>query len=335
MDVNVKSLVGKLNSASRKALEAAAGLCVSRTNYEVEIEHWLLKLAELPNTDFQRVLRHFEIDRVRLSSDLNRVIDQLKTGNTRTPALSPYIVRLLNGAWLFASIDFDSSRIRSSHLLLAFLADGEMVHIRNSSTQWEKITAESLHSNLIGIVKDSDEEKDEAQAQEPELETENVPANSRIFISYRREDSGGWAGRLYDRLGQHFHRNNIFMDVDTIELGLEFPDVIQNSVATCNVLIALIGRRWLESIDDAGQRRLDNPEDYVRLEITAALERKIRVIPVLLQGSTMPASKDLPDPLKPLTRRNALQMDEARFDHDVTKLIDVLDRTLKAKREAQ
>jgi hypothetical protein len=214
---------------------------------------------------------------------------------------------------------------------LALFADDEMVQFtRDISPQWRRITAETLHASLPVIVKGSAEDNDEGEkAIRPEVEPDKAPDNSRIFISYRRDDTAGWAGRLYDRLGQHFHKSNIFMDVDTIEPGLEFAEVIQNSVASCNVLIALIGRRWLESSDSTGQRRLDNPDDYVRLEITAALERKIRVIPVLVQGSAMPATKDLPDALKPLTRRNALQMDETRFDHDVAKLIEVLDRKAK------
>jgi hypothetical protein len=120
----------------------------------------------------------------------------------------------------------------------------------------------------------------------------------------------------------------VFIDVDAIEPGLEFGEVIQKSVASCRVLIALIGRSWLSSVDDTGQRRLDNPQDFVRLEITAALERKIRVIPVLLQGSQMPRPKDLPDDLKPLADRNAHQMDVTRFDHEVTELIKVLRRDL-------
>jgi len=109
---------------------------------------------------------------------------------------------------------------------------------------------------------------------------------SRIFISYRRDDSGGWAGRLYDRISQHFGRDHVFMDIDTIEPGLDFVEVIEQAVGSCDALLALIGRQWLTLTDDDGQRRLDNPEDFVRLEIAAALVRNIRVIPVLVQAHT-------------------------------------------------
>src|SRR5438034_5856599 len=98
MNVSLKSLIGKLNDTCRGALEAAAGLCLTRTHYDVDIEHVFLKLTEMPDTDFQRVLRHYEVDQARLSRDLTRALDRLKTGNARTPALSPRIPRLLREA---------------------------------------------------------------------------------------------------------------------------------------------------------------------------------------------------------------------------------------------
>jgi hypothetical protein len=152
---------------------------------------------------------------------------------------------------------------------------------------------------------------------------------ARIFISYRRDDSGGWAGRLYDRLSQQFGRENVFMDINTIEAGLDFVEVIEQAVGSCDVLIALIGKQWLTITDDAGLRRLDYPEDFVRLEIAAALARNIRVIPALVQGASMPRSTDLPDVLKLLARRNAIDISETRFHSDVDRLIAVLDNILK------
>ena len=146
----------------------------------------------------------------------------------------------------------------------------------------------------------------------------------RIFISYRRDDSAAHAGRLYDRLEGHFGQQNVFMDVDTIQPGLDFVDVVREAVASCDVLIAVIGREWLEVSDATGRRRLDNPEDLVRLEIATALDRNIRVIPLLVQGVREPGSTDLPDALKPLARRNALELSDTRFRSDVDRLIEVL-----------
>jgi formylglycine-generating enzyme required for sulfatase activity len=151
---------------------------------------------------------------------------------------------------------------------------------------------------------------------------------ARIFISYRRDDSGGWAGRLYDRLSQRFGRDNVFMDIDTIEPGLDFVQVIEKAVASCNALIAVIGRQWLTITDETGRRRLDHPEDFVRLEIAAALARNIRVIPALIEGARMPRSTDLPDGLQLLARRNAHEVSDRRFHYDVDRLIAVLDAVL-------
>ena len=152
----------------------------------------------------------------------------------------------------------------------------------------------------------------------------------KIFISYRRADSAGYAGRIYDRLTAHFGEDTVFMDVDTIEAGLDFVEVLQNAVQSCDVLIALIGRSWLNIKDETGKRRLDNPEDFVRLEISTALKRKIRVIPLLVHGATMPYATDLPDDLKLLSRRNALTIG-TRFHPDVDYLITVLDKVLNTK----
>jgi formylglycine-generating enzyme required for sulfatase activity len=156
---------------------------------------------------------------------------------------------------------------------------------------------------------------------------------ARIFISYRRDDSGGWAGRLSDRLCQHFGRDNVFMDIDTIEPGLDFVEAIEQAVGSCDALIALIGKQWLTITDDAG-RRLDNPEDSVRLEIAAALARNIRVIPALVEGARMPRSTDLPDVLSRLARRNAIEISDTRFHYDVDRLIEVLDKALGAVKSA-
>jgi hypothetical protein len=152
---------------------------------------------------------------------------------------------------------------------------------------------------------------------------------SKIFISYRRDDSAGYAGRLYDRLRQHFGRDSIFMDVDTIEPGVDFAEVIERSIGSCDVFITLIGTRWVTATDDTGKRRLDDPDDYVRLEIVSALERNIRVIPVLVNGAPVPALHELPDDLKPLRRRNAIKVDHERFDTDAKRLVQAIERALE------
>ena len=113
---------------------------------------------------------------------------------------------------------------------------------------------------------------------------------SKIFLSYRREDTLHAAGRLYDRLASHFGKDQVFMDIDTIDPGEDFVEVIERTVGSCDVLIALMGKGWLTSKDEEGRRRLDNPADFVRLEIAAALNRKIRVVPATVGAARMPRS---------------------------------------------
>jgi tetratricopeptide (TPR) repeat protein len=144
--------------------------------------------------------------------------------------------------------------------------------------------------------------------------------SGQIFISYRREESRWSARSLHDRLCRDFDRKQIFMDIDAIALGEDFVEAIETMVAKCDVLIAVIGNNWLISKDDHGNRRLDNPEDFVRMEIGAALKRKIRVIPVLVDGALMPQPTDLPEDLKPLVRRNALQITDVSFEGDCQRL---------------
>jgi hypothetical protein len=152
---------------------------------------------------------------------------------------------------------------------------------------------------------------------------------NRIFISYRREDSRGSAGRLYDQLAEHFGRDRIFMDVDTIQPGLDFVEAIESSVDETDAMIVVIGPTWLNAADSTGRLRLDNPEDFVRLEVSRALDRNIRVIPVLIERSAMPLSTELPDNLKPLARRNALEISHTRFHSDTRRLIVALELALE------
>jgi hypothetical protein len=150
-----------------------------------------------------------------------------------------------------------------------------------------------------------------------------------VFISYRREESSGWARLLQDRLAAHLGDEQVFMDVDTIRLGVDFAEVITQAVSTCEVLLAVIGPRWLTVTDQDGRRRLDDPDDLVHLEIAAALERGIRVIPILVEGAVMPRRQELPDSLATLARRNALMVRHDSFRYDVNRLVAEVERVLQ------
>lgn len=148
-----------------------------------------------------------------------------------------------------------------------------------------------------------------------------------IFISYRRDDTAGYTRAICDHLEERFSKDRIFMDVDSIDPGLPFDEVISAAVGRCDVLLAMIGRRWLDPRD--GVPRIDDPKDFVRIEITAALARNIRVIPVLLDGATMPAATALPEPVRPLTFRNAIEVSsDSRFASDVARLADVIGKAM-------
>jgi TIR domain len=152
--------------------------------------------------------------------------------------------------------------------------------------------------------------------------------SGQIFISYRREDASSAAGRLYDRLAAHFPQK-IFMDIDNLEPGVDFVEAIEASVSSCDVLVAVIGKHWLNASDEEGKRRLDNPQDWVALEIGTALKRGIRVIPVLVENAVMPREGQLPEQLKTLVRRQALTVSNDRFGTDSERLIGVVGRVLE------
>jgi formylglycine-generating enzyme required for sulfatase activity len=146
----------------------------------------------------------------------------------------------------------------------------------------------------------------------------------KIFISYRRDDSEGEAGRLFDDLVKRFGEASVFMDVTGIQAGRDFRKVIEESVSTCGVLLAVIGKSWLEVKNEAGKRRLDDPLDFVRLETAHALQRDIPVIPVLVHGASMPTPEQLPDDLRDLHFRNCCEVTHARWSSDIEVLVKAL-----------
>jgi type VI secretion system protein VasG len=165
MSVNLKSLIERLNGTCRKVLEDAAGLCLTRTNYDVDLEHVLLKLSEIPDSDAQRIYRQYEIDVSRLNKDLTSALDQLKTGNTRTPGMTPHLPEWFKEAWTLASLDYGANRVRSGHLILALLVNDTLARqARESSREFAKISTEKLRQHMMDIVAGSQEDRDGASA---------------------------------------------------------------------------------------------------------------------------------------------------------------------------
>jgi formylglycine-generating enzyme required for sulfatase activity len=159
-----------------------------------------------------------------------------------------------------------------------------------------------------------------------------------VFISYRREDSAGFARLIYNRLTERLGRDSVFFDVDNIPVGLDFVDILSDSVGKCDALVAVIGKNWVSSSDVPGRRRLDDPNDFVRVEIEAALARQIRVIPVLVDGAAMPHAEELPDSMKKLIRRQGIEISHTRFDADVgrlTRALSSLEEELRQREAAE
>ena len=156
-----------------------------------------------------------------------------------------------------------------------------------------------------------------------------------IFISYRRQDSAAYAGRLYDRLAERFGIANVFIDIDSIDPGVDFVDALTEKIQFCQAMLVVIGPDWVSVRDEHGNLRLSDPQDFVRQEVAMGLERQIQVIPLLVGGATMPPDKDLPDQLSALVRRQAVVISDTHFHRDVDDLIETLQKSgLNASKNA-
>ena len=157
---------------------------------------------------------------------------------------------------------------------------------------------------------------------------------NNIFISYRRQDSADVTGRINDRLRQHYGHDAIFTDVDNIPFGVDFRTYLDQEVSQCKILLAVIGKNWISIENDSGQRRLNDPADFVRIEIESALKRNIPVVPLLVHGTVMPPANELPESLRELTFRNGIPIrPDPDFHKDMDRLIKGLDQHLQAKQE--
>ena len=216
MNVNLKSLVNRLNDTCRGTLEDAAGLCLSRTNYDVEIEHLLMKLLERDDTDLHKICHHFEVNTDRLTRDVASSLDRLKTGNTRTPGLSERIPRWVQDAWLKASIDFGAARVRSGHLVLSLLQDESTARIaRDISKEFSHVSVEALQKEFINITAESAEEYEAAALGESagvagDQVASGVPGKTKTLDQYT-EDLTAQAreGKIDPILGRDFEIRQI------------------------------------------------------------------------------------------------------------------------------
>jgi type VI secretion system protein VasG len=217
MNVNLKSLVGRLNDVTRNALEGAAGLCLSRTNYDVEVEHILAKLLEQNDTDLHKIATHYEVNIDRLNKDVGSALDRLKSGNSRTPGLSDRIPKWIQDAWLLASVDFGAARVRSGHMVLALLANDSFSRIaRDISKEFDHISVEDLQKKLPEVVANSAEERDAVALGETAgvsngtQGVSGVPGKTKALDQYTEDlTAKARAGKIDPVLGRDFEIRQI------------------------------------------------------------------------------------------------------------------------------
>jgi hypothetical protein len=206
---------------------------------------------------------------------------------------------------------------------LEYLQEEGLIKVSTETVRFREHTRQCVHLTHKGV-----KETERSLQARREGAQDSLTADSQIFISYRREDTEQMADRLFESLTAHFGEDQVFEDVDSIQPGHDFAEVIASEVGSCAILLALIGARWLSATDNEGRRRLDNPEDFVRLEIETALARDIRVIPILVQEARLPGADELPPSLANLVRRQALELNSRRFKLDIERLLKVLDGIL-------
>jgi hypothetical protein len=316
------ALYGKLNSVCYKAMESATVFCKLRGNPYVETVHWLHQLLQTASTDFNCILTHFGVDTAAFAKEITELLDRLPRGSTSISDISPEMDAAVERAWLFASLMFGESAIRSGHILIALLKSG------SAATSWlttfrsmQRVTIDELSDNFVRIVGNSAEHDSAARGNYISPKT----SNREIFISYRRAESQHVAGRMFDHLEREFGQDRVFKDVDSIPIGTsDFELEIRSQLASARLMIAIIGRSWLTVPDEYGQRRIDNKRDFVRIELKWGLENKVRMIPVLVDEATMPLEKSLPPPLRAFSRCQSLMMrPDPDFRTDINKLIAV------------
>lgn len=317
----LRRLVGRMNPTARTLLASGVQLCVSRAHYEVEIEHFLLKVSESEHTDFDLVAKAFSLDRSKLNFRLLSAIDELKAGNASTPCVSPRLIRLLTSALTHGTLLYGTTDIRTG-FILAVLLESESASLVKPDvrTVLETIDAVKLATSLPDFTVES-VEGELAPLLDIAGKDRAAGTGPRVFFSYRRDDSTVHADLLYVLLQREVPDAYIFRDSDTLSPGVLFPDVINENIAACDIMVAIIGRKWLGAKRSTPTRRIDLADDWVRREVAAALQLGKLVIPVLIGGANMPSPDKLPSDLAGLASRQAVRMSENALRRDAGELI--------------
>jgi hypothetical protein len=324
--MNLKELIGRLNPTARRALEGAVGLCMARTHYDIEIEHLLVKLIETPNTDFGCIALHFDLDLNRVTHSLERALGELKPGNAKTPAISPEISALLSHAWMYASIEQNTTCIRTGFLLAAALeVESTAYRLRNISDEFNKIVPEELRKDFFEIAATSSEQEPVSAttataAPKTHSSVPQSPSGPSIFLSYRRKDKPLYSAFLLASLQASVPRAQVFRDSYTLQPGAIFADEIRSAINSCDIFVAIIGRRWVGEIKGTTTRRIDSPDDWIHLEVASALQLKKHVVPCLIDGARMPVRENLPSDIADLCARQAVILSPNNLTRDAEEL---------------
>lgn len=316
---DLRSLLNKLHPDARTALHQAVEDTLTRTHYNVEIEHFLLVLLQ-PGQEMRDLVTRFEVDPDLLQMQLRVQLDTFKRGNARTPAISPLFVMLLESAWSEASLNLGAGQITGGAILLA-LADERLVPVwRETLPDLGRISPAKLRALLrAGPATTGAGASAGAGAG-------SAARPARVFLSYRRSDAEAMALILFYCLLSQIEGIQLFRDSDTLQPGMVYADMIDQTIANCDVVLVLIGKKWLGARHADGRLRLDDADDLVRLEVAAGLQQGKKVFPCLIDGVRMPAVGQLPPDLQALARIHATPLTLSSFARDVMPLVDALQR---------
>jgi hypothetical protein len=331
MEISRAVLFGKLHPFAYKALEAAAVSCKMRGNPTLELVHWIQRILETTDSDLTRIGRHFELDAAQLTRDVAAAAERLPGGATAIADLSPDVEHATERGWVYATLMFGHQRIRTGVLLVGALkASSLRKTLIGISRQFELVNVDDLTDRFAEITAGSREVEGDTDAglAKAEEKTAGPSPGSEIFICYRREDSNHFTGRIFDRLVARFGPESVFMDINSIDLGVrDFTKEIRERLESAGIMLVMVGRRWL--VDENGKRRLNDKTDYVRMELGWGLKNDVRVLPVLLDGARMPDAASLPAPLRGFSKIQGVSIrSDAEFNRDVQYLVDELTNRL-------
>jgi len=311
-----------------------------RRNSYVELSHWLKHIIETSDSDIHRVVKHFDLNLHRLSQDINVALDRLPIdANKSLIDLSTQIEDAVERGWIYATLMFGISCVRTGALLVGILKSRNLAEaLHTISREFGKIKIETLTDEFAKITRGSPEDNLGAQ-DGTTLAGKSIPAARDIFISYRHSDSSHAAGRIFDRMVLAFGNDRVFKDVNSIQVGArDFVMEIKQQIESARVMLVVVGNTWGHVQNEKGMRRLEDPHDFVRIELEWGLKKDIPILPILLDDTPMPDAKNLPDSIKSFSKYQSTRVrSDPDFDQDMERLIKyaasyVSDSSFKANR---